>query len=227
MNPSLQIVHKSDYESLKTQSCFPQFEPDLERNLCTCFPFSIISQRHIIHIPELKVSPILPQWKSFLKSSFFECKLKDIIRQENQRLNNYKRDKGNGCRNLCKFLCYKGGGRGILLFLGCINLNIASCAPSDIAVNTSPSAPRPLYSRHTMHTKTISRDGGILDDFLIEFIPHSCHQSNDNKSIWSPLCDVIWTSLGKLFLCSADELETRTLAFPFLRNWSGARQIKQ
>ncbi len=52
---------------------------------------------------------------------------------------------------------------------------ITSSAPFNITVNTSASAPRPLYSRHTTHTKTISRDRGILDDFLIGFIPLSCH----------------------------------------------------
>lgn len=53
--------------------------------------------------------------------------------------------------------------------------HITSSAPFNITVNTSASAPRPLYSRHTAHTKTISRDRGILDDFLIGFIPLSCH----------------------------------------------------
>lgn len=72
---------------------------------------------------------------------------------------------------------------GSLAILSLHQPHIASSAPFDITVNTSASAPRPLYSSHTMHTKTISRDRGILDDFLIGFIPLSCHQSNDNKSI--------------------------------------------
>lgn len=52
---------------------------------------------------------------------------------------------------------------------------ITSSSQFNITVNTSASAPRPLYSRNTTHTKTLSRDTGILDDFLIGFIPLSCH----------------------------------------------------
>lgn len=52
---------------------------------------------------------------------------------------------------------------------------ITSSAPFNKTVNTSASALRPLYSRNTAQTKTISRDRGILDDFLIGFIPLSCH----------------------------------------------------
>lgn len=126
-----------------------------------------------------------------IKEYYSKGEKKKIKKMKNQRLNNYKRDKGNGYRNFCEFLCYKerrewgvGGAEGEgSAILSLHQPHIASSAPFDITVNTSASAPRPLYSRHTMHTKTISRDRGILDDFLIGFIPLSCHQSNDNKSI--------------------------------------------
>lgn len=65
-------------------------------------------------------------------------------------------------------------GRDFAIF-GAYQTQITSSAQFNVTVNTSASAPRPLYSRHTTHTKTISRDRGILDDFLIGFIPLSCH----------------------------------------------------
>lgn len=66
------------------------------------------------------------------------------------------------------------GGSDFAIF-GAHQPQIPSSAPFNKKVNASASALRPLYSRNTTQTKTISRDTGILDDFLIGFISLSCH----------------------------------------------------
>lgn len=106
---------------------------------------------------------------------FFGCRFKNIICEEKGwRLNNYKTNKGNDSRRFCYIPLFTREGEDFAIF-GAHQPQITSSALFNISVNTSSSAPRPLYSRNTTHRKTISRDRGILDDFLIGFIPLSCH----------------------------------------------------
>ena len=87
------------------------------------------------------------------------------------RLNDLKTNKGNCSLSFCTFP-YSGERKRFFLFL---DPQITSSAQFNLTVNTSASAPRPLYSRNTTHTRTISSDRGILDDFLIGFILLPCH----------------------------------------------------
>lgn len=104
--------------------------------------------------------------------------MKGYYWQENPRLNNYKRDEGNGSRNLCEFLCQvRGGGVPAILRVHQPQYRFLRTIRSSgkyISISSEAS----LLQTHRQSAET-----RILDDFLIGFIPPSCHQSKQNKSI--------------------------------------------